>query len=120
MVPGKIDVPQALTQPVAAGTLRRRKIEGQASGWRRTCRRCSIRWKSPTPPALGPTAVGDLYATGLWHACLFRRAYQPRGAARALKPLLARPNLRRAQGARGQIDKAGTPFPQHFHLEFGT
>jgi cytochrome P450 len=37
-----------------------------------------------------------------------------------LKPLLAQPNLRRAPGARGQIDKAGTPFPQHFHLLFDT
>lgn len=37
-----------------------------------------------------------------------------------LKPLLAQPNLRRAEGERGQIDKAGTPFPQHFHLVFDT
>lgn len=37
-----------------------------------------------------------------------------------LKPLLAQPNLRRAEGPRGQIDKAGTPFPQHFHLLFDT
>lgn len=35
-----------------------------------------------------------------------------------LKPLLAQPNLRRATGSRGQIDTAGTPFPQHLHLEF--
>jgi len=35
-----------------------------------------------------------------------------------LKPLLARPNLRRAADATGQIDTAGTPFPQHLHLLF--
>lgn len=35
-----------------------------------------------------------------------------------LKPLLARPNLRRAPGAAGRIDMGGTPHPQHFHLEF--
>lgn len=35
-----------------------------------------------------------------------------------LKPLLARPNLRRAAGADGRIDDAGTPFPQHLHLLF--
>ena len=35
-----------------------------------------------------------------------------------LKPLLARRNLRRAEGARGQVDQAGTPFPQHLHLVF--
>jgi len=35
-----------------------------------------------------------------------------------LKPLLKRKNLRRASGAAGRIDSGGTPFPQHFHLEF--
>lgn len=35
-----------------------------------------------------------------------------------LKPLLQRPNLRRAEGAVGQIDSAGTPFPAHFTVEF--
>jgi len=31
-----------------------------------------------------------------------------------LKPLLAKPGLRRAPGAAGHIDGGGTPFPQHF------
>ena len=35
-----------------------------------------------------------------------------------LKPLLAKPGLRRAAGAAGQIDSDGTPFPVHLHLEF--
>lgn len=35
-----------------------------------------------------------------------------------LKPLLARPNLRRAPGAAGRIDTAGTPFPVHLTVEF--
>jgi cytochrome P450 len=35
-----------------------------------------------------------------------------------LKPLLARQGLRRAAGAAGQVDTAGTPFPAHFVLEF--
>jgi len=35
-----------------------------------------------------------------------------------LKPLLLQKNLRRAGGADGQIDSGGTPFPQHFILEF--
>jgi cytochrome P450 len=35
-----------------------------------------------------------------------------------LRPVLARPNLRRAEGAAGQIDGGDTPpFPQHFVLE---
>jgi cytochrome P450 len=51
------------------------------------------------------------------HACFgahINRAVLPA----MLKPLFAQPNLRRAEGARGQIDQAGTPFPQHLHLEF--
>jgi cytochrome P450 len=36
-----------------------------------------------------------------------------------LKPLLAKPGLRRAAGATGQIDGGGTPFPQHFCVEWG-
>ena len=35
-----------------------------------------------------------------------------------LKPLLAKPNLRRAAGAAGKIDGAGTPFPMHFMVEY--
>lgn len=35
-----------------------------------------------------------------------------------LTPLLQRPNLRRAKGAAGQIDTGGTPFPQHWVLEW--
>ncbi len=35
-----------------------------------------------------------------------------------LTPLLARQNLRRAKGADGQINTGGTPFPQHFVLEY--
>jgi cytochrome P450 len=36
-----------------------------------------------------------------------------------LKPLLAKPGLRRAAGNAGQIDGGGTPFPQHFSVEWG-
>jgi hypothetical protein len=35
-----------------------------------------------------------------------------------LKPLLAKPGLRRAPGAAGKLDAQGTPFPVHLHLEF--
>ena len=35
-----------------------------------------------------------------------------------LKPLLAKPGLRRAAGSAGRIDKGGTPFPQHFSVEW--
>ena len=36
-----------------------------------------------------------------------------------LKPLLAKPGLRRAAGNAGRIDGGGTPFPQHFSVEWG-
>ncbi len=35
-----------------------------------------------------------------------------------LKPLLQQKNLRRATGTAGEIERGGTPFPQHFKLEF--
>ena len=35
-----------------------------------------------------------------------------------LKPLLAKPGLRRAAGNAGRIDTGGTPFPQHFSVEW--
>ena len=35
-----------------------------------------------------------------------------------LKPLLKQTGLRRAPGAAGQIDNAGTPFPVHFNVAF--
>jgi cytochrome P450 len=35
-----------------------------------------------------------------------------------LRPLLCQANLRRAPGAAGQIDRAGTPFPVHQQLRF--
>jgi hypothetical protein len=35
-----------------------------------------------------------------------------------LKPLLARGGLRRAEGAKGQVNNAGTPFPRHFGVVF--
>lgn len=35
-----------------------------------------------------------------------------------LKPLLRQKNLRRAPGVKGRIDTGGTPYPQHFQVEF--
>jgi cytochrome P450 len=65
-----------------------------------------------------PWEVYMLWGYGL-HACFgahINRAVLPA----MLKPLLAQRNLRRAEGSRGLIDKADTPFPQHLHLEFDT
>ncbi len=106
---------------IAAGTLRRRKIVKD-----------SIVMASNLSAMFDPLEIPDatsfrtdrpwetymLWGYGM-HACFgahINRAVLPA----MLKPLLAQPNLRRAEGARGQIDKAGTPFPQHFHIEFDT
>jgi cytochrome P450 len=51
------------------------------------------------------------------HACF--GAYINRAVIPAiLKPLLAKPGLRRAAGAAGQVDCGGTPFPQHLSLQW--
>ncbi|PWB95100.1 cytochrome P450 [Methylosinus sporium] len=56
-----------------------------------------------------------LWGYGL-HTCF--GAYINRAVIPAiLRPVLARPNLRRAAGTAGQIDGGGTPFPQHFVVE---
>jgi cytochrome P450 len=52
------------------------------------------------------------------HACFgahINRAVIPA----ILKPLLVKPGLRRAAGDAGGIDCGGTPFPQHFSVEWG-
>lgn len=104
---------------VAAGRLRRRKIPKD-----------TMVLASNLSAMFDPLAVPDatsfrtdrpwetyiLWGYGL-HACFgahINRAVLPT----MLKPLLARPGLRRAEGARGQIDNSGTPFPQHLHLVF--
>jgi cytochrome P450 len=63
-------------------------------------------------------AWGDymLWGYGM-HTCFgahINRAVMPA----ILKPLLAKPGLRRAAGPAGQIDGGGTPFPQHFCVEW--
>ncbi|WP_010184179.1 cytochrome P450 [Sphingomonas sp. PAMC 26605] len=104
---------------IAGGKLRRRRIVKD-----------SIVMASNLSAMFDPLVIPDATAFRidrpwetymLWgygmHACFgahINRAVLPA----LLKPLLAQPNLRRASGARGQIDQAGTPFPQHFHLEF--
>ncbi|MEN3747923.1 cytochrome P450 [Sphingomonas sp. HF-S3] len=103
-----------------------------AGGWlrRRRIRKDSIVMASNLSAMFDPLAIPDparfrtdrpwetymLWGYGM-HTCFgahINRAVLPA----MLKPLLARPNLRRAAGARGQIDTDGTPFAQHLHLEF--
>ncbi|RZJ46804.1 MAG: cytochrome P450 [Brevundimonas sp.] len=106
---------------IAGGKLRRRKIVKD-----------SIVMASNLSAMFDPLAIPDaasfrtdrpwetymLWGYGM-HVCFgahINRAVLPA----VLKPLLAQPNLRRAAGPRGQIDRAGTPFPQHLHLVFDT
>lgn len=64
-----------------------------------------------------PWEVYMLWGYGL-HRC-FGDAINRAAIPTLLKPLLARPGLRRAPGAAGRIDGGGTPFPQHFVVEWG-
>jgi cytochrome P450 len=58
-----------------------------------------------------------LWGYGL-HTCF--GAYINRAVMPAiLRPLLTKPNLRRAAGPAGRPDYGGTPFPQHFAVEWG-
>lgn len=106
---------------IAAGTLRRRRIVKDSIVMASNLSAMFDPLAVPDAPAFRTDRPWETYM--LWgygmHACFgahINRAVLPA----MLKPLLAQTNLRRAEGARGQIDKAGTPFPQHFHLEFDT
>jgi cytochrome P450 len=57
-----------------------------------------------------------LWGTGM-HTC-FGAAINAAVIPAILKPLLAMPNLRRAEGLAGQVQTGGTPFPQHFTVIF--
>lgn len=63
-----------------------------------------------------PFSQQIIWGTGL-HTC-FGATINAAVIPAILKPILARTNLRRAEGDLGQIDTGGTPFPQHFHVEF--
>ena len=73
----------------------------------------------PSPRAFRTDRPWDAYM--LWgfgmHTCFGDHLNRTTLPA-LLKPLLARPGLRRAAGALGQIDNAGTPFPVHMHVTF--
>ncbi|MCA8883290.1 MAG: cytochrome P450 [Rhodobacteraceae bacterium] len=57
-----------------------------------------------------------IWGTGM-HTC-FGAVINEAVIPAILKPLLTQKNLRRADGAAGQIDTGGTPFPQHFTVAF--
>lgn len=63
-----------------------------------------------------PAADYILWGVGL-HTC-FGGHINSVSIPGLLKPLLARPGLRRTEGAAGKINTGGTPFPVHFWVDF--
>ena len=104
---------------VAGGTLRARRVK---RGTMVMASNLSAMFDPLALPDAGsfrtdrPWETYMLWGYGL-HACsgaYINRVTLPQ----VLKPLLARPNLRRAPGAAGRLDNDGTPFAVHLHLEF--
>lgn len=104
---------------VATGRLRARRIP---AGTMMLASNLSAMFDPIAIPAPGsfrtdrPWEVYMLWGSGL-HSCFgahLNRVTLPG----ILKPLLAKPGLRRAPGSLGHIDTQGTPFPVHLHLDF--
>lgn len=104
---------------IAAGTLRARRIPKGRMVMASNLSAMFDPLAVPDPARFRTDRPWETYM--LWgyglHTCFgahLNRATLPA----LLKPLLARPNLRRAAGVAGRIDTQGTPFPVHLHLEF--
>jgi cytochrome P450 len=106
---------------IADGTLRARRVKPGAMVMASNLSAMFDAAELPAPGSFRTDRPWDAYM--LWgygmHTCFgdyFNRATLPA----ILKPLLQQRNLRRAAGAAGQIDNAGTPFPVHFNVMFDT
>ena len=104
---------------IAPGTLRARKVKPGAMVMASNLSAMHDGLELPSPGAFRTDRPWDAYM--LWgfamHTCFgdhLNRVTLPA----LLKPLLEKPNLRRAAGAAGQIDNAGTPFPVHLTVEW--
>lgn len=104
---------------VARSTLREAKIRKGQIVFAATASALFDRYAIPEPNAFRTDRPWEDYI--IWgygmHTC-FGAAINKAVIPAILKPLIARPNLRRAEGAAGQVDNGGTPHPQHFHLLF--
>ena len=106
---------------VAAGTLRSRRIPAGTMVMASNLSAMFDPLAIPSPNAFRidrPWETYILWGYGL-HTCFgawLNRATLPA----LLKPLLAKPGLRRVAGDAGRIDTAGTPFPAHFHVEWSS
>jgi cytochrome P450 len=105
---------------IAAGTLRARNIPKGSMVLAMNLSAMFDPLRIEAPESFRTDRPWDAYM--LWgygmHTCFgahINRAVMPA----ILKPLLAKPGLRRAAGDAGRIDSGGTPFPQHFSVEWG-
>jgi cytochrome P450 len=105
---------------IAAGSLRARKIPKGTMVMASNLSAMFDPLKIEAPESFRtdrPWGEYMLWGYGM-HTCF--GAYINRAVMPAiLKPLLVKPGLRRAAGNAGRIDGGGTPFPQHFSVEWG-
>jgi cytochrome P450 len=104
---------------IAAGTMRARKIPRGTMVLAANLSAMFDPLKIEAPETFRtnrPWGEYILWGYGM-HTCF--GAYINRAVMPAiLKPLLAKPGLRRAAGDAGRVDSGGTPFPQHFSVEW--
>ncbi|WP_261395669.1 cytochrome P450 [Salipiger bermudensis] len=102
---------------VARSTLREAKIRKGQIVFAATLSAMFDRYRIADPTAFRTDRAWEDYI--IWgygmHTC-FGAAINKAVIPAILRPLIAQPNLRRAEGPAGQIDTGGTPHPQHFHL----
>ncbi|PHZ83841.1 cytochrome P450 [Paremcibacter congregatus] len=104
---------------LAAGTLRQREIPKGCFVFAANLSAMFDPWVIPSPGRFDLSRSPDQYI--LWgggiHKCFgeqISRTVMPV----FLKEILKLPNLKRASGPAGQMDNAGTPFPQHLTITF--
>ena len=106
---------------IAAHTLRARKVAKGTMVFAANLSAMFDPLRVPSPQAFRTDRTAGEYI--LWgygrHTC-FGGYINEVALPAMLKPLLAAPGLRRAAGAAGRINTGGTPFPQHFVVEFDT
>lgn len=104
---------------IAQSTLRRQKIKKGQLVFAATLSAMFDPFAIPNPGQFSCNRPWEDYI--IWgygmHTC-FGAAINRSVIPAMLCPILKQKNLRRASGPAGQIDTGGTPYPQHFHLEF--
>ncbi|MEL7091243.1 MAG: cytochrome P450 [Pseudomonadota bacterium] len=106
---------------IAASTLRQMKVRKGQIVFASNASACFDRFEIPMPNEFRIDRPWETYI--IWgygmHRC-FGDAINQAVIPAILKPLLARPNLRRAPGDAGQITTGTLGFPAHFNVQFDT